>query len=502
MKKRSFFTARLALSALIILSVSILSACSRYGELIPVFSETDLAAQAAVRVSGEADYFEARDWNGRGGVFLTVNFAGKGVFVVIDFGKEVSFNSVVIKEKGSSVAEFEISALNSATGEYERLYASSGIGDDRICNVGETTSAKLWVTILKTDGKAKIDKISVYDAGGASEGFRVVEHVKFSDNNIADIRDDAAKAAAFSLHYAAVTDVVITDAYGFFHGQVSPGTRNQNAIAEETYYGAREKVNAGQYAANKARFKENLDALRVLIDNPDIRIWCSVGIEQLDYGGALSSIATSEFIFRARNDRNDKLKVFFEENELYGLVFSWNAVPPGHFYEWRAYNQLIDDAAQYANVSVSLSIPNFKVYGSAKQNVEMYILDVAYIFNKKGESRAYENAVQTLHRASAGNVFDAKKIVLNIPAYGKTATGDVSPYSDTVTGDADAGFFGLLGKLSDNYGDFYFNGFASVRDNTLLAIKAGIMGVGLSNVFDDAPYEYAYSLGGAIAEVI
>ncbi|MDR3263868.1 MAG: hypothetical protein LBT30_06125 [Clostridiales bacterium] len=476
-------------------SVIGLSSCTWFKEFVPEFDEENLAAQAVVTVSG-GNFSEGNDWLRKNNSYLTINSLASAVLEIeFDFGTETELNTVVLKEKGTAAGVFVIYAY-SALGVWEKVYQADGIGAYRICYLEAAATDKIKIEISEISGKTKIETVEIFDVEEKQSAFRVFQDIKFEGNNILAIKNDPLKAASFVSGLKNVTDIVVTNAYGYFHTQVPPGQRNRNPVAEEKYYGVR---GTGELS----RFENNFNALKSLIDGTQINIWCRPDIDQGDYYGAINAVSTAEFIYRTKDDVITKFSVFLTKYGFYGADFYWDY--PSHLYHWRAYNQLVTDTAEYTKVSVTSSLNEFRLDSKAKAVTESFRL-----LTHDTAINGYAEMFAAVQKAIRSLGLPKEKIVLSLPLYGIDDGGAHYDYASMVTGNNTDGYVGSLGKWANTAlitaGEasvsVNFSGFALTRDYTLLSIECGLFGVSLSDVAFDAPYEYEYSLRKAVSEVV
>ena len=97
--------------------------------------------------------------------------------VTLDFGKEVTFNTIVLKEEGLNVKDFEIFA--SRDGEtFTRIFASDKIEYHRLCSVDKTTARYVHLELNRCDDLPSISEIEIYNEPSRNaDGFRVAGYV-------------------------------------------------------------------------------------------------------------------------------------------------------------------------------------------------------------------------------------------------------------------------------------------------------------------------------------
>lgn len=122
---------------------------------------------ASAKVAGQGDSLR-KAVDGRRN---SVAKLGEGDWIDLDFGKQVIFNTVTLREKGDSVVEFSLSVWQAD--KWEVIYIQDRILDYRVCMIEDTTSDKLRLTINASLDKVAIREIEVYYAESQNKDFRV-----------------------------------------------------------------------------------------------------------------------------------------------------------------------------------------------------------------------------------------------------------------------------------------------------------------------------------------
>ena len=78
----------------------------------------------------------------------------------VDFGREVTFNTVVLKESGDHVYLFRLYSYQD--GELEMFYEQDRIMDYRMCTFEDITTSKQRIEVAEADGTVKLHGLEVY----------------------------------------------------------------------------------------------------------------------------------------------------------------------------------------------------------------------------------------------------------------------------------------------------------------------------------------------------
>lgn len=105
--------------------------------------------------------------------------------IVLDFGSEVAFNTVIIKEQGLNVQSFIISI--SSDGEtFTPIYLGDKIEYHRLCTVGNVSARYLRLTVEQADGTVSLKELEVYNEPVRErEGFMMAGYISGSWLDIA-----------------------------------------------------------------------------------------------------------------------------------------------------------------------------------------------------------------------------------------------------------------------------------------------------------------------------
>lgn len=402
----------------------------------------------------------------------------KGQYLDLDFGKTVCFDTVSLWEKGDNCLSFKLSVQ--ICGEWKTVYRQDRILSFHTCYLGNISATKLRLEIVDCKNEVALRGIYVYMSEKSTANFKVSQYLRLDQQDFSGLLNDEG----FSGYYDTVTDVILFE----------------EAVIDENAEIA--------FRHSEQLFSRQLDALRKIIGERNVRIWCCLFFDRKNQNGIRDLNLTRDFV----NSNIDKiignLKSFTEKYGLYGIDYDWEF--PRTLSQWKAYELIVNRTAEFTKVSVALP-PWGILFGEEMVNAITHVNLMAYdLFDKAGDhSNSFicgYNAVRKVMYAG----FSKEQILLGIPTYGRTV--DRSEYAwPTVRED------GRELGMWDNTIDFeytdsvtntvkkskaYLNSFSQVRDKTALCLQSEIGGVMLFRAFCDAPYTYPYCLHRAVNEVI
>jgi len=444
-----------------------LSGCSaRHYE--PTFSEPNLAKGA--QVSGSSQNLKyAIDGKDR----TAITLAQSG-YLELDFGAQVTFNTVVLKEKGDNVQEFSLSVWHNDA--WVRVYIQDRILQLRVCAIGTTIASKIRLSVDKCIGAVSLQEIEVYNIQKQKKDFRVSQYLRMDDDDIVALQDNAD----FSGYYDVVTDVIIFDTI-YFNADATP-----------------------RFIGGKENFDANFKALKSIIGERSVRIWLTVFFDQYK-DGAKDYDGTVKFLRKKEAQYLNAVANLVEEYDLYGIDYDWEY--PQKASHWIAYSKIVKKTASITKVSVA-SAP-WHGFGPGAIKAMHHVNLMTYdIFDSRGDHcNIYVGTVES----AAGLLkkgFPKDKLYLGLPFYGRTVNKSEYAwplYSD----DFDLGKwdnfvpdYAYMADGTEEVADAYLNGYAMIRDKTATAIAMDLGGVMIFRAKCDMPYSYEFSLHRAIGEVI
>ncbi|MEG1609212.1 MAG: discoidin domain-containing protein, partial [Clostridia bacterium] len=129
-----------------------------------------------------------------------------GKSVDVDFGKEVDFNTVVLKEKTDNVNKFRLYAFQS--GKWNMIYEQDRILSLRTCYIEPTRASKLRLLIMESRGDVKITDMAVYNQGKRDTKFMVTDYCTMDYNKETKTNEIVARKddPTFTGYFQVITD--------------------------------------------------------------------------------------------------------------------------------------------------------------------------------------------------------------------------------------------------------------------------------------------------------
>ncbi|MEG1646867.1 MAG: glycosyl hydrolase family 18 protein [Clostridia bacterium] len=406
----------------------------------------------------------------------------------IDFGKEIDFNTVVLREESDAVNKFRLYAFEGD--KWKMIYEQDRIMRLRTCYIEPTKASKLKIMIVENRGDVKISSLEVYNQAKRDKKFMVTDYCTMDYNKETGINEIVAKKddPGFTGYFNVITDIIAFNCVSI--------DNDCNII-----------FNNGE-----ENFAKSLDALKYIIKNSgrQINIWCTIMFNPIKAVEGMDFHDTVANMLRTNSEKwNANVKAFVEKYALYGIDYDWEY--PHKQPQWDMYDKLVIETAKFTKVSVAL--PPWGIYFSkdaikAINHVNLMTYD---LFDDRGDHcnmfiGGYASAYRTI---KAG--FKKEQIMLGIPTYGRVAnkTGSAWPvYNDklgkwgNIVRDYDYGEEQPDKTVERFTSDGFVNGFAMTRDKTLTAIDMDLGGIMIFRAKCDTPYTYEYSLHKAMKEVI
>ena len=110
------------------------------------------------------------------GKFLS-DSGNAGDSAVFDFGKSVTFNTLVLKEKDENITSFRIYADDSDVAFYGNDY----IEGYRYCAFETVTASSIRIEVLTADGEWKLKKPEAYLVSGSAEDFEIMAYISVDE---------------------------------------------------------------------------------------------------------------------------------------------------------------------------------------------------------------------------------------------------------------------------------------------------------------------------------
>ena len=406
----------------------------------------------------------------------------QGVSLEFDFGEEILFNTIVIRESTDSVKEFSVSYFNGS--DYELLFKQDRIDKYRLCAMEDTKTSKGKITFDSFDKKINIEKIEFYYlADYARDDFKVTSYVTsnyYGDTNDTEIQRRADEPG-YAQRFGVLTDAIII------------GVVSLNQDGTLTYTGGIEN------------FKKDVRLLKSF--NLNMKVRCTIMTNLIPEDFHATKRALVKFSRHKLSELKRSLRTLVEETGIDGIDYDWEYPQPPH--EWTAYSNILiasKEAIAGRDLSVALWPYGVRLSKRARACIDNVNIMAYDQFDERGDqSSIYEMGLKTINYfLNLG--FSKEQLRLEIPFYGRTA----DKYAIWPSYDEDYGKWNNYREnfeYTDSNGNkqvstVYLNGYAMVRDKTALALQEDLGGIMIFNSSCDISYESRYALHRAVNEVI
>jgi hypothetical protein len=408
--------------------------------------------------------------------------AAEGTFIEIRFPEKVTFDTVVLKEKGDQIFKFSI-WLKDENGEYKSIYEQDRIGEYRYCDIGEHTADSLKICINSTnESQYNLKSIDVLNVeNNKNEKFRVTSYLVcqwFYGNEDIDI--DKMNT---------ITDIILFGVARF--------DENGNVYLQDL------DINGKMISGDKI-FNDIIADIKSI--NLDVKIHCNIlGPDGIDSNDK-EKLHSQAFV------ENDSILI---ENIL-NLLKTYNF--DGLFFDYE-YPYKLKSIKDYSDFIVKIdSYMDDYILGAAFSHWSCNISKKAIKALDRVEIMAYDNMNEYNSHAEFATVggalaikdfekhgYDLSKCDLGLPFYGRTHHGDEAwPSYAQIEPDLNNNPFKnvisksyLTGDTSGNVSTS-FNGVQMIKDKTAFANDYGLGGVMVWHYTCDVPYEDDLSLFKAV----
>lgn len=167
MKKARITLRTISFVLIAVLILIFLLGCSDYGFI---------DKESIVRGENLAKKSTVSTENGQKSAFSLVDGDAKSLWrpgervssVILDFGEEVTFNTIILREKGWNIKDFSLYIEDGVNEKgdikWNRFYRQDKIEDYRLCTFEKVTAKKLKLTIDKSNAYPKLAELEIYDS--------------------------------------------------------------------------------------------------------------------------------------------------------------------------------------------------------------------------------------------------------------------------------------------------------------------------------------------------
>lgn len=412
-------------------------------------------------------------------------WAGKRENAVLrlDFGKNVTFNTVIINEIGFNISNFSLRVSTDGV-NFENVYHQERIETQRLCALREAVTARyLEFVVENSEATPKISDISVFNEDKRTEDrFDVVGYIVV--NSIID---------KFAEWNESGYDFTYDDIYKLFDGDkfntynvvnlISGVAWNENA---DLYYSF--NIDKKEYTNDEKKviFDEFIKSLREVIGDRDIRINITFGNPQDD------DICAASMSGEKKNKLAVNMVQYLEENGFNGADIDWEyPITQAHFDSYNAFLVELKNEMNKANEDLEISLATstwaYKYSPEAVEAIDKLQLMGYDILDQNGDHGGfYGSAVQAVEYCLSYG-FKPEQINLGIGFYGTYQEGKMEQYGTSqIIEDYDWFKNIYTCEVGDHkIPNVYFNGGQMVYDKTAYAVYKKLSGVMTWNVYSD-----------------
>lgn len=406
----------------------------------------------------------------------------QGSYIHIDFGKQQTFNTIVLCESTDNVKNFEIQIYDENIDDYKMIYTQDRIDKYRMCAFENITAQKIKIIFKQFDKKVSISNIEVFNYSNGRQNFIRQAYMTSAiegDSGLTTVqtrKDDPD----FKNSLNVLTDVIII-------GSVKLTTT------------ATLECNSGL-----DNLKEDIRIIKELTNNKvKVHITIMTGIYSEFHANnkAMVKLAKNQL-----NDFKNNLREFVNDVNPDGIDYDWEY--PQLAWQWQAYNDILIATKSVINgrqLSIALWPYGVNLSKEARACIDTVNIMAYDQFDKRGDHSSIYDCGLDVIEYFIGLGFSKNQLLLGIPFYGRTV--DKAPqwplYNES---------YGKWSNYTESYdytddkgthnSAIYLNGYAMVRDKTALAIACDLEGIMIFSFNCDTPYSYEYSLHKAVESVI
>ncbi len=406
---------------------------------------------------------------------------------VIDLGSELSFNNIILKEKGLNVKEFVLSS--SIDGEnFSEFYRNDKIEFHRLCSFKTVNARYIKLSVLKSDNYPKIREIEIYnELPEVNNNFRVNAYSTvggsiydiIDDENISeDLKDVRIKELIHKDYFETVTDYIqIGNVSWDENGVVSTVGWDKKERDEDKYYG---------------RMMKNLHDV---LDSTNTNLIVTI-LNPTGEGG-------NEKVMKSITENKDKLITnmisFANKYKIDGIDLDWEF--PLSQKEFDAYNLFLQELKMRMTkemwnkdesiLSIAVATWALKYTPETIKCID-YVNVMGYdILDQDGQHSSFFSSCVQAAKYIENCGFSKEQIIVGFPFYGTYVNGNMEQYLykdipyDLIT--SSNNYYTMKHRETGEDRYSYFNSQAIIRDKTAYAYLNGYGGVMIFSLYCDLP---------------
>lgn len=408
----------------------------------------------------------------------------KNAVLRLDFGKDVTFNTVIINEIGCNISNFALKI--STDGEnFTQVYHQERIEAQRLCALKEDVTARyLEIVVEDSEATPKISNVSVFnEAKKSNKRFDVVGYI-VPTNHINQIIEWNKSGHKYTQKEA--YDLLDGDKFDVYNvvNIIAAVRWDENA---NLYYSFGYSENNEYSDAEKDKqFKDYLKVLREVIGDRDVRINITFGNPDDD------NVCMNSMLGEKKNKLAVNMVNYLEENGLNGVDIDWEyPITQDHFDAYNAFLVELKNEMNKVNEDLEISLATstwaYKYSPEAVKAIDKLQLMGYDILDQNGDHGGfYGSAVQAVEYCLSYG-FKPEQINLGIGFYGTYQDGKMEQYGTSQIIEDYDWFKNIYTCQSGDYKipNVYFNGGQIIYDKTSYAIYKNLSGVMTWNMYSD-----------------
>ncbi len=402
----------------------------------------------------------------------------KNVEIEIDLEEEMRIDTVVLKESGLNVSDFEIQVFTEEGG-WARVYRQEKIEPYRLATFKPVSAEKVKVIIKDSQALPALKTIEVYNLGKVkNDDFKVTAYIsmghlydKLADG---DLSDEELGELFGTDYYDLYTDVFLIFDVAW--------DENAEIVFKE----------------GEENFANGINSLKKVIGERDVNIFVTV-LNPHDNGIVLDTITNKKETLLTN------MIAFANKYELDGIDLDWEF--PFSQEEYDAYNVFLQELKVRlvtevgADTQLSLALATWALlYEPETIAIIDQIQVMGYdILDQDGQHASfYGGAVQPVQYL-LDQGFSKEQLNVGVPFYGTYIEGRMEQYLYYNLDDIDysKNLYNMPGR-----GPVYFNSPQMIKDKTAYALYNGYGGVMVFSLYCDIDMNEEYSLSKSIADTL
>ncbi len=405
-------------------------------------------------------------------------FKKQDIIIDIDLGSLHEIDSLVLKEIGLNVQDFEIHLFTEEE-RWEKVYHQDKIELYRLATFSPKKASKVRILVNESQDAPTIRSIEVYNMGLIEEKpFRKTAYISVGHLYDAlmneSLSEDEIKKMFHSQYYDLYTDV-------FFIFDIK-----WNEFAEITY---------GEGVEN---FSNMMTLFRDMLGNRDVNVFVTI-LNPHD------NAVVYDTITRQKDKLIDSMIAFANEYELDGIDLDWEF--PFTQEEFDAYNLFLRELKQRMvteikpDAQLSLALATWALrYKEETIDVIDQVQVMGYdILDQDGQHSSFYGAAIQPVQYLLDQGFNKEQLNIGVPFYGTYLEGRMEQYLYKYLDEVD---YSRNSYDIQDRGEVYFNSAQLIKDKTAYALYGGYGGVMVFSLYCDIEMDESNSLSKAIKDIV